>query len=62
MSKPEPNYPTTESPENSNTTKTQYSNKKGLKLNFMKTIEALKTEVNKSLKEIRKMTNTWRYE
>ena len=42
-------------PEYSNTTEAQ----EDLKTNFMKMIEVLKEETNKSLKEIQKITNNW---
>lgn len=49
MSPPELSYPTTASPEYSNTAKAEENY---LKTNVMKMIVILKEEVNKSLKEI----------
>ena len=48
MSPPEPSYRTAASPDYSNTTKAKENE---LKINFMKIIEVLKEEINKSLKE-----------
>lgn len=49
MAPPEPRYHTTVAPGYSNTGEAQENN---LKSNLMKTIEALKEEINKSFKEI----------
>jgi hypothetical protein len=55
MTPPKHSYPTTESPEHPNTTKTQENN---LKSNLIKRIKAFKKEINKSLKDIGKYNQT----
>jgi hypothetical protein len=57
MALPEPNYSTTEITEYSNMVEAQENN---LNYNFMKIIESLKEEMNKSLKEIQKNANRGR--
>lgn len=59
MSLPEPGYPTIAGSEYSNINKAQEND---LNTNYMKMLEALKEEINKSVKEIQKNTDNWENE